>query len=53
MSKHLIQTLPAAIGGNAQSNPGVCAIIVALFAFSGAFFGQNDFCFLMWNFHHA
>jgi hypothetical protein len=52
-SKNLIQTLASAIGWNAQGKGRDCAIICALIALPGVFFRENDFCFLMWNFHDA
>ena len=51
--KNLIQSLPSAIGGNAQSEPGVCAIISALGIFPVFFLMRIDFCFSIWTFHHA
>ena len=59
--ERLIEPQAAAIARNGQSVAGVCAIIDALFAGPGMLFGRNglgpdfgfNFCFLMWNFHHA
>ena len=47
--QNLIQPLPPAFGGNAQSKPGVCAIIFA--PGTSSYVVRIDF--FMWNFHHA
>lgn len=51
--KDLVQSLPAAIDGNPQSDPEVCAIISALGIFPVFLPMRIDFCFSFRTFHHA